>query len=130
MDTNILVSATITQGNEFRLLELARKGEYALILSFDILEEFEGVISREKFGFSQEVIDSIVEDLIRISYLVEPKEKINVIKEDPEDNKFLGCASAGKAQYIVSGDKHILGLKKWKKHQNNKDPRNFEDFRI
>jgi len=38
---------------------------------------------------------------------------INAIKEDPEDNKILAAAVAGKADYIISGDAHLLGLKSY-----------------
>jgi len=41
---------------------------------------------------------------------VEVKEKISLIQEDPADNKFLECALDGRADYIVSGDSHLLGV--------------------
>lgn len=114
LDTNILVSATITRGNEFQLLKLAKEGKYELILSLDILEEFEGVISRARFGFTENVIEGVVDNVIEIARIVDPKEKLRVIKEDPDDNKFLECALKGDVDYIVSGDKHLLDLKEFK----------------
>ena len=47
-------------------------------------------------------------------HVVEPKEEIKFIKEDPKDNIILECALAAKAGYIVSGDKHLLKLKEYK----------------
>ena len=43
----------------------------------------------------------------------EPDVKLNIIEEDPSDNKYLECAVSAGAQYIVSGDKHLLGLRSY-----------------
>ncbi len=52
--------------------------------------------------------------VIDISEVVEPDIKLDVIKEDPEDNKVLECAICSKADYIVTGDPHLLRLKKFR----------------
>jgi len=49
--------------------------------------------------------------IISISKIVEPLEKLDVVKEDPDDNKILECAKEGKVDYIVTQDKHLLKLK-------------------
>ena len=58
-------------------------------------------------------------DVLRIfavnSRRVEPKVKLHIINEDEEDNKILECALAARADIIVSGDKHLLNLGKFKK---------------
>lgn len=54
-----------------------------------------------------------VEKIIAIATLVEPVEKLNIVKEDPDDNMVLECAKAGKVDYIVSNDKHLLKLKEF-----------------
>ncbi len=113
-DTNILISATITKGNEFELLKLAKLRKIELILSPHILKEFIEVISRSKFGFSQDQIVNSFKQIISISTIVMPSSKINAIKDDPDDNRILECAEAGKADYIISGDDHLLNLKKYK----------------
>mgnify|MGYP001613833053 CR=1 FL=1 len=110
VDTNTLISATITKGNEFELLRLARLGRIKLILSPQILKEFKEVISRPKFGFSQEQINNALKQIINVSSIVMPSIKVNIIKDDPEDNKILECAVSGKVDYIVSGDSHLLKL--------------------
>jgi len=113
LDTNILVSAAIARGNEFELLELAKKGRYELILSTGILEEFEGVVSQERFGFTKNIREEIINNVIKIAKIVDSKGKIDAVKEDPDDNKIIECALEGKADYIVSGDKHLLKLGKF-----------------
>ena len=113
-DTNTLVSATITKGNEFELLKSVKSGEIRLTLSPPILEEFKKVISRPKFGFSEEQIDDVFKRIVNISGIVLPETKVDVIKNDPPDNMVLECAYAAKADYIISGDKHLLNLKEYK----------------
>lgn len=109
-DTNILVSAVIAEGNEYRLLRLAGEGKVKLVLSLAILKELRDVLSRSKFGFSGEQQESIIHHIVSICELVVPQRKVSVIADD-EDNRILECALAGKADYIVSGDKHLLNLK-------------------
>ena len=113
-DTNTLISAVISKGNEFELLNLAHKGKIEIVLSPPILKEFRNVISRAKFGFSEEQIDNAFKQLLNITTIVVPSIKLDIIKEDTSDNKILECAEAGRADYIVSGDRHLLNLGKYK----------------
>lgn len=114
LDTNVLVSALISiRSNPARQLDAAGK-DYSLFISKEILSELEGVISRDKFGFSNEKIDSAIEAILSFSEVVNPEIKLDVVKSDPDDNKILECAIACGASYIVSGDKHLLNLKEYK----------------
>jgi len=113
-DTNTLVSATIAKGNEFELLKLVKSKKIDLVLSPQILKEFKEVISRPKFGFSQEQVINVFKQIISISTIIMPSIKLSIIKIDPEDNKVLECAETGKVDYIISGDDHLLKLKKYK----------------
>ena len=111
LDTNVLISALIsTRSNPARLLDAAGKN-YSLFISKEIISELEGVISRDKFGFSSEKIDSAIEAILSFSEVVNPEIKLDIVKSDPDDNKILECAIACGASYIVSGDKHLLNLK-------------------
>ncbi|MBU2633939.1 MAG: putative toxin-antitoxin system toxin component, PIN family [Nanoarchaeota archaeon] len=114
VDTNILVSATIVKGNEFELLKLAKEGKIKLILSLEIIKEFKEVISRSKFDYPIDVINEEINKILEMSEIVFPKIKIDIIKEDLEDNKVLECAMAGNSIYIISGDEHLLKLKEYK----------------
>lgn len=126
-DTNTLISAFISEGNEYELLKSAKLGKIKIILSLDILKEFKDVISRPKFGFSKEQIKNVFKQILSISEIIVPKLKIRIIKEDPEDDKVLECASAGNVDYIVSGDRHLLNLKEYK---NIKIIRTFEVLKL
>ena len=110
LDTNVLVSAMISTKSAPALLLDAAGENYALFVSLDILEEFKGVISRDKFGFSDEEISTIMEAIISVSEIVNPEIKIDVIKSDPDDNKIPECAITCGDSYIVSGDKRLLEL--------------------
>ena len=112
-DTNILVSAAIAKGNEFEILRFAELGKIELILSMNILKEFKEVISRPKFGFSEEQISRIFKQILGICAIVAPSKSISMLKEDPADNRILECAETGKVDYIVSGDAHLLNLKNY-----------------
>lgn len=110
-DTNVLVSATIVNGKQFELLRLAKLGEIKLVLSFQIIEEFKEVISRERFGFSERQVEDAMREILDIAEIVYPVSKFDVIKEDSDDNIILECAVDGGVEYIVSGDRHLLSLK-------------------
>ncbi len=112
LDTNVLISAIGWRGNPRKVLDLCIEGELSLVQTQETLKELERVLQRPKFNFiSVEKRQELLGDLRRISIKVTPEKNIGVIQEDPEDNKFLDCALAGKADYIVSGDWHLLTLK-------------------
>src|SRR3989338_7889893 len=104
LDTNVLISATIVKGNQFRILELGRLNEIQIIISPKILEEFREVLNRPRFGLSQESIGEAINELKNIAQIVHPQEKVDVVKEDPDDNAIIECAIAGKADYIITGE--------------------------
>jgi len=111
-DTNILISALgWIDGNEYKLIRKCMLGEATLVISLDLLKEFIAVASRPKFGFSRGEIDEFVEALLAVCVLVQPEEKVDVVKEDSADNRVLECALEALANYIVTGDKHLLDLK-------------------
>ena len=115
LDTNIFISALGWKGgNEYNIVKKCFKKELILICSPEILEEFKIVSLRPKFRFSPEEIDEFISALIEASEIVEPEEQLKIIVSDPADNKFLDAAVAGKAKYIISGDKHLLDLKEFK----------------
>lgn len=69
---------------------------------------------KEKFGLGEDEIKQTVLNLLRYSTLIDNPPALDVIKEDPEDNKVSSVAIKGKADYIVSGDSHLLDLKGYK----------------
>lgn len=56
-----------------------------------------------------------VAKIVSLASIIDPTERLNVVKDDPDDNKVLECAIAGKVDFIVSSDNHLLKLKEFKK---------------
>ncbi len=108
-DTNVLLSAFVFGGNPERLFDLARSGELRLIVSPDILLEFAYVL-RGKFAWAEEDIAEAIKAIGYASELTRPAETFEVVSDDA-DNRILECALAGKAEFIVSGDHHLLDLR-------------------
>lgn len=113
-DTNVLVSAVIAKGNEYSLLKEAKMRRFRLVLSPQIVTEFKDVISRHKFGFSKSQIESVIKHILLISEIVITVSQIAAVKEDPDDDRIIEAAIDGKADYIVSGDKDLLRLQRFK----------------
>jgi putative PIN family toxin of toxin-antitoxin system len=109
LDTNVYISALLFGGLPGDLLELAFLRAFTLIVSPDLLDELEEKL-REKFGVSQEDVRLLRARLESVSQVVEPRERLSVIADDPDDDRVLECALAGEAEFIVSGDRHLLKL--------------------
>lgn len=108
--TNVYVSATFSKGNPYRVLEAAEQGEIQLYISPFTLREIEDVLGREKIPFEEEQVDRFVDKVLSVSRVVSPDSTPNAIKQDPSDNEILACALSADADYIVSGDSHLLEL--------------------
>ena len=108
LDTNILVSALLYNGNERRVLEAAIRGDYKLILSLPILDEVEGVLRR--LGVDETMIEGYLLRLMEISEIVAPKKIEETPLRDRDDIKILECAVSGSSNYIVTGDQDLLTL--------------------
>jgi putative PIN family toxin of toxin-antitoxin system len=112
LDSNILISALFWEGNERTLLERCRLGEHTSITSEPILTEIETVL-RKKFQVPDDRIYAFIRSLIVMSDMVFISGSLSIIEDDPKDNMVLETAIMGKAEYIVSGDKHLLKVKQY-----------------
>ena len=110
LDTNVLISA-ILGGVTARILDLWRAGIFDMVVTTDIMHEYLTVLRRPKFKLPSQVVDDISIYLYRHAIFVTPQESISAIPDDPKDNRFLEAAIAGEADFIVSGDHHLLDLK-------------------
>ena len=115
LDTNVLVSALINpHGKPAQILNYVFENRIRLFTSPSIIEELERALSYPKLvkrhGLVKEELKEFVFDLLSIMPLAEEEKTIEVIKEDPSDNKYLSCALSAKADFIVSGDVHLLNL--------------------
>ena len=116
LDTNVLVSALIKSGKPRKLIfELTRK-KIQVITSRDILEEFLKITDDSRIRRYVDEDDTIafLRAIGSIASIIKVRSRFKVIKEDPDDDMVLRTAHDGKADYIVSGDRHLLSLKEFK----------------
>ncbi len=110
-DTNVYLSAILFGGPPRICLELARARDVVLITSRAILLELASTL-REKFRWSDKDISAVIVGISKFATIVRPQSKMDVIHEDPDDNRILEAALEGRADFIISGDKrHVLPLK-------------------
>jgi putative PIN family toxin of toxin-antitoxin system len=113
LDTNLVVSAVINdKGLEARVLDLAANRRVALYVSVPILAEYESVLSRRRFRLTKGQVREIMRLIRANSSLVRPTHTVTISPDEP-DNRFLECAEAAEAQYLVTGNKRHFP-KRWK----------------
>lgn len=117
VDTNVLVSAAFWYGPSNEIIGRVENGEIELFLSEEIIEEFRGVLDYKEIRdkIKNKHLESLktLDTIIYISKIINPIKKIDIIKEDPDDNKILECALTGNVDYIVTQDNHLLKLKEF-----------------
>ncbi|MEW6359702.1 MAG: putative toxin-antitoxin system toxin component, PIN family [Planctomycetota bacterium] len=117
-DTNTVVSALLWHGPPRRILDAARSGQITLFTCAVLLAELEDVLKREKLAQRLAMVGLKAEHLVvgyaALATLVTPARIEPVIPDDPEDNAVLACAVAARAEAIVSGDRHLLKVKKYR----------------
>jgi putative PIN family toxin of toxin-antitoxin system len=109
-DTNVYVSAFNFGGPPLEIVILAIRREIALFISPSILREIEGVLL-SKFKRPAEQAREVLGTIREFTRSVDPKEKIDALKEDESDNRILECAVEAKAHVIITGDKHFQVLR-------------------
>ncbi len=115
LDTNTVVSALLFSGISSKLVSLWQKGLITPLLSREILDEYLRVLSYPKFDLSEgEIKELIQEEILPYAEVVKPKRRLRVVQRDPSDNKFVECGVAGKARVIISGDKELLSLGRYR----------------
>jgi putative PIN family toxin of toxin-antitoxin system len=108
LDTNTLVSALLFRGTASRLIPLWQSGRVTPLISGPILEEYLRVLAYPRFRLTdQEVRILIEEEVLPFVETVRPTRRLLVPCRDPEDAKFLECAVAGRARYVVTGDQDL-----------------------
>lgn len=116
IDTNIIISAPLAQdAKPARIFELLLLEKIENYTTHAIIDEINKVFDSVKISklISQAKKDFIINNFKVFSKIVKPEIKLDIVKEDKADNKFLECALIAKADYIISGDKHLLKLKKF-----------------
>lgn len=112
-DTNVFISALAFPGGRGdQALGLIRQSSHRLVLSAAILAELAGVLVR-KFRWNEDRALDACRLLADIADIVHPRARLSVLADEP-DNRILEAAEAGRADVIVTGDKPLLALGRYK----------------
>ena len=115
VDTNVFVSAFLFGGIPGRLIELWKSRKIKPYLSSEIITELLRVLAYPKFELTEEEIQYLLYfEILPYCKVVQTESGSIIIKADPSDDKFLRCCGATKAKVLISGDRHLLKLRKYK----------------
>ncbi|MBN1472137.1 MAG: putative toxin-antitoxin system toxin component, PIN family [Syntrophaceae bacterium] len=111
IDTNVVISTLLFGGIPGSLLPLWKNLVIQPLISKEILEEYVRVLTYPKFCLSEEDIHFLLyREILPFFKETVVTRQTRVVPNDPSDDKFIACAKAGKAAFIISGDKHLLDL--------------------
>ena len=110
IDCNILVVCLTSRSPYHSIYRALIEGKFDLLISMDILLEYEEIIQAKYGTATSNAFISLLEELPNV-HLITPYYKWLLVDADPDDNKYCDCAIAGKAMFIVTEDKHFNVLK-------------------
>ena len=113
VDTNVFISSFFG-GNPRKIIDLWKSGQIVLCLSRPIVDEYVEVLSRmglQSESELQELLSLFAHGFHAIFTVKTPN--LNIVKKDPDDNKFIECAVALNSEYIISGDKAVQEIKNY-----------------
>jgi putative PIN family toxin of toxin-antitoxin system len=110
IDTNIFVSGFLGKGPPHKILEAWSQAKFKLIVSDEIVMEYESVLNR-LLDHSPFLVNRTIESVSLHAEYVQPANLSSKLCRDPNDEIFIRTAIAGRVNYIVSGDKDLLVLK-------------------
>lgn len=120
LDTNVLISAFLWQKGAKEIFNLAKKSKIRICVTKEILDEFYQTLNYPKFSSRLKLIGKTPEEIINeflevVKFYPTKRFKIIIVKEDPSDDKFLSAALSSGALFIISGNKHLLKFKQFKR---------------
>lgn len=110
LDTNVLISGIFWSGTPSKILDLWVNDKFQLLTTQPILEEYNNTLNRISKGKKDNLVNAWMLFIVENSVVVNIKKKFK-LSADPDDDKFIDCAVSGNADFIVSGDAHLLDLK-------------------
>ena len=119
LDTNTVISGLLWKGLPHQLLAVAgERRDITLHTSPKLLSELADVLSREKLATTiaatQRLPDALMRQYLNVAQIITPVTVARVIIADPDDDHVLACALAAQADLIVSGDRHLLQLQRYR----------------
>ena len=126
LDTNVFISGIFFSGPPAQILKSWKDQKFQIVISKEILREYQRVAQELSKKFSAVDIGPIIELFTIYGKIVETEGVSVTVCEDPDDNMFLECAIASNSKIIVSGDKHLLKVSGYQ-GINVVKPRDFVD---
>jgi putative PIN family toxin of toxin-antitoxin system len=121
LDTNVWISAFLWGGKPAEIIKAAEQNRVVIFVSEEIVAEISRVLAYPKIRSIYQAVElsreTLIQTVLRIAKFVKVTKKLDVVREHSADNKFVECALAAGADYIVSGDKHLLKVGCYKKTQ-------------
>jgi putative PIN family toxin of toxin-antitoxin system len=108
LDTNVFVSGVFFTGPPYQIPKAWRDRRIQILISGEILEEYHRVGKQLHEQFPEVDLEPILQLITTHAVMVQPQKLPNAVCADPDDDKFLACALAGKSKIIISGDKQLL----------------------
>lgn len=112
IDTNVIISALLFGGNSKKIIEKLIRKDFIAFISPQLISELIEILS-QKFNFSQEMIKKIQVQILYLFHLVYPSKTVDVVR-DRDDNRVIEVALESGSLVIITGDKDLLILKKYK----------------
>jgi putative PIN family toxin of toxin-antitoxin system len=115
LDTNVLISALFKkESTSAQILDLWRQQTVELLVSSEGLAEIDRVLTypkvQKRLVYNDGEVQKFLDLLRRASIVIHPDPMTPVVKADPDDDKFVALALSGHAQYLISGDGHLLDI--------------------
>jgi uncharacterized protein len=115
LDTNAVISRHIAfRGTIARIFRLWDQRAFDLVVSNEVIAEYARVLQEPAIeavhGMSDEELALVMAGFATLGVRVTPFERLDVVAADVTDNRIIECAVAGEADYIVTGDKHLMAL--------------------
>ena len=115
LDANVYVSSMLNkQGNPKRVIDGWQRGTFDVLITSAILDEIGRVLRYPRIVKRHKQVEPAIQRFLKLledkAITVEPGEELGVVKDDESDNRYLECAVAGKAQFVISGDNHLLAI--------------------
>ena len=115
LDTSVIISALLSaEGPPAQIIDLWEAGVFDVAISTPLLDELKRALDYPQVKKFQKMTPDEINTLLgrwsTLSVYVEPEVALEVVEDDPDDNRVLECAVAAKVNYIISGDKHLLDL--------------------
>lgn len=111
VDTNVLVSALLFGGTPGELIALWKKGIIQPLASREVIDEYLRVLAYPKFRLTEDEIGYLLyREILPHFKIVISEQGESIVTANASDDKFIWCAVAGKAEYIITNDKHLISV--------------------